>query len=109
MSSHYRNLTVEEMNKATENLSKMKIPRVKSAKEAEGRTREMSKSYLTKKEVKKKTLSERKGVSMGVLLQGSKRRNIKRMSSNEASNREVTKYHKKRAYQDQKKDQGTKE
>ena len=54
MSSHYNNFTVEERTRKEQILSMNPIPRVKSAKEAEARTKEMSKTYLKKEEVKKK-------------------------------------------------------
>ena len=103
MSSHYNNFTVEERTRKEQILSMNPIPRVKSAKEAEARTKEMSKTYLKKEEVKKKTLlkklEEKKGVSQKTLINGSKEKGIKRMSINEAANMAPNGYNKRRPYQ----------
>ena len=87
MTSHLHKLTLEEMNRASRSLSWYQIPKVKSAKEAEARTKTMSKTYLPKEVQRKKTLSEKKNVSDTILTNGSKELHIKRMSGNERSNR----------------------
>ena len=104
MSSHRNKLTMKERTRAELILSMTPIPRVKSTKEAEARRKEMSKTYLKREEVKKKSsmkrLRERKGVSEKILVNGSKERGIKRMSQRELSNRKPNGYNQRRIGQD---------
>ena len=104
MCSHQNKLTMKERTRAELILSMTPIPRVKSTEEAEARRKEMSKTYLKREEVKKKSsmkrLEERKGVSEKILVNGSKERGIKRMSQREISNRKPNGYNQRRIGQD---------
>lgn len=83
MTSHYRSLTVAQMNQASRQLANFTIPKVNSTKEGEANTKRMSKTYLPKIMPKPKTLDERKGIPRGTLIDGSKHQNINRMSKKE--------------------------
>ena len=83
MTSHYRSLTVAQMNQASRQLANFTIPKVKSTKEGEANTKRMSKTYLPKIMPNPKTLDERKGIPRGTLIDGSKHQNINRMSKKE--------------------------
>lgn len=94
--SHRGYPTGEEGERARRAISWFTIPKVKNQDEAEARERAMSKAYLPKEVQKKRTqtekLAERKGVSMGVLINGSKEKGIKRMSEREIKNRRPHSY-----------------
>ena len=116
MSSHRNKLTMKERTRAELILSMTPIPRVKSTEEAEARRKEMSKTYLKKEKVEKKTsmekLVEKKGVSEKILTNGSKSRGIQRMSQREISNRKPNNYNQRKVGQDthyNKRDQEKKE
>ena len=83
--------TGEEGARARRAISWFTIPKVKNQEEAEARERAMAKAYLPKEVQKRRTqterLAEKKGVSVGVLINGSKQKGIKRMSEREVKAR----------------------